>query len=83
MKSPLSLSVCACLLGTVLHADPGSNGEQDIDYAELSLEELLNVEVVATSVAKKPTPVHESAAAIYVVTAEDIRRSGFWDTINL
>ena len=41
---------------------------------ELSLDELLNVEI--TSVAKKSQKRTEAAAAIYVLTAEDIRRSG-------
>lgn len=41
---------------------------------ELSIEELMNIEV--TSVTKKPQKLYESAAAIYVITQEDIRRSG-------
>jgi iron complex outermembrane recepter protein len=40
----------------------------------LSIEELLNVEV--TSVSKSAEPVGEAAAAVTVVSAEDIRRSG-------
>ncbi len=41
---------------------------------ELSIEELMNIEV--TSVAKTPQRLSESAAAIFVLTQEDIRRSG-------
>ncbi|MEA3210068.1 MAG: iron complex outerrane recepter protein [Chthoniobacter sp.] len=41
---------------------------------QLSLEELLNIEV--TSAAKKPEKLSETAAAIYVITEDDIRRSG-------
>jgi len=41
---------------------------------ELSLEELMNIEV--TSVSKKQEPQREAAAAIFVITQEDIRRSG-------
>lgn len=41
---------------------------------ELSLEELLEVDV--TSAARKAEPREESAAAVYVLTEEDIRRSG-------
>ncbi|MBI4600563.1 MAG: TonB-dependent receptor [Planctomycetes bacterium] len=44
------------------------------DLDALSLEELLDVEV--TSVAKKEQRLSESAAAVYVITQEDIRRSG-------
>ena len=41
---------------------------------ELSLEELMNIEV--TSVSKKAQPLAGTAAAIYVLTGDDIRRSG-------
>lgn len=41
---------------------------------DLSLEELLNVEV--TSVARKAQRLSDSAAAVYVLTRADIRRSG-------
>ncbi len=50
--------------------DPSSN----TDLTELSLEELMSVEV--TSVSKKKQKLSESAAAIFVITQEDIRRSG-------
>jgi len=42
--------------------------------ADLSLEELMNIEV--TTVAKKSQKVSEAAAAVFVITQEDIRRSG-------
>jgi iron complex outermembrane receptor protein len=41
---------------------------------QLSLEELFELEV--TSVSKKPEPVSKTAAAIHVVTADDLRRMG-------
>jgi iron complex outermembrane recepter protein len=44
------------------------------DLTELSLEELMNIEV--TTVAKKEQRLAEAAAAIYVITQEDIHRSG-------
>jgi iron complex outermembrane receptor protein len=44
------------------------------DLTELPLEALMNLEV--TSVAKKPQRVADAAAAIFVLTQEDIRRSG-------
>lgn len=47
---------------------------EDQDLISLSLEELLNVEV--TSVSKKPEKRTGAAAAIYVLSEEDIRRSG-------
>lgn len=44
------------------------------DLGKLSIEQLLNLEV--TSVAKRPQTVGDSAAAISVITQEEIRRSG-------
>ncbi|HXM79525.1 MAG TPA: TonB-dependent receptor [Thermoanaerobaculia bacterium] len=44
------------------------------ELKKLSLEELFEIEV--TSVSKKPEKLSETAAAIHVVTDEDIRRSG-------
>jgi iron complex outermembrane receptor protein len=45
------------------------------DLAEMSLEDLMNIEV--TSVSKKAQARTATAAAITVITAEDIRRGGF------
>ena len=42
--------------------------------ADLSLEELANIEV--TSVSRRPERVSDAAASVYVITGEDIRRSG-------
>ncbi|MBN1141148.1 MAG: TonB-dependent receptor [Deltaproteobacteria bacterium] len=44
------------------------------DYTHLSIEELMEIEI--TSAAKKPQQLSQAAAAIFVITAEDIRRSG-------
>jgi outer membrane receptor protein involved in Fe transport len=43
------------------------------DLSKLSVEDLMNVEV--TSVSKKEQKVSQTAAAIFVITQEDIRRS--------
>ncbi len=53
--------------------DPESIGEST-DFTEFSLEELKDVVIVSAS--KKPEMVSETAAAVYVITQEDIRRSG-------
>ncbi|NKB35287.1 MAG: TonB-dependent receptor [Pseudomonadales bacterium] len=44
------------------------------ELLELSLEELINIEV--TSAARKVQQLSDVAAAVYVITAEDLRRSG-------
>ena len=45
------------------------------DLTDMSLEELMNIEV--TSVSKKAESKQTAAAAVTVITAEDIRRGGF------
>ncbi len=44
------------------------------DLTELSIEELLDVEVTLAS--RKPQKISQTAAAVFVITNEDIRRSG-------
>jgi iron complex outermembrane receptor protein len=44
------------------------------DFADLSLEELANIRV--TTVSKKPESLAEAPASIFVITGDDIRRSG-------
>src|SRR3984957_343510 len=50
-------------------ASPVANG-----LADASLEELMNIEV--TSVSKKAQRLSSTAASVFVITSEDIRRSG-------
>lgn len=57
------------------NAEGQERGEQiPEDLVDLSLEELMDIKV--TSVAKKEQKLSQSAAAIHVITQEDIRRSG-------
>jgi len=51
----------------------GSGGSLD-DYLDLPLEDLLSIQV--TSVAKKKQQLNEVASAVFVITREDIHRSG-------
>ncbi len=48
--------------------------EAEGDLTELSLEELMQIKI--TSVSKKAERLSEAAAAVYVLTGEEIRRSG-------
>jgi len=73
MKFPaIAASILACLIGAGGVATSAS--AQAVDLTKLSLEDLLSTEV--TSVAKKPQRVDEAAAAVFVITEDDIRRSG-------
>jgi iron complex outermembrane receptor protein len=47
-----------------------------VDLTDLSIEELLDLKVEVTSAAKKPQALGDVAAAVFVLTADDIRRSG-------
>jgi len=72
----------ACLLTWVLLGPAGggafAGAQVDTPAAgnlkQLSIEDLMNLEV--TSVAKEPQRLLQAAAAIQVITADDIRRSG-------
>jgi iron complex outermembrane receptor protein len=55
-------------------AGPAAAIAVEQDLSRLSLEELADVEI--TSVSRRPEPVREAPAAIYVISADDIRRSG-------
>ncbi len=50
------------------------NNTETIELADLSIEQLINLKI--TSVSKKSQSLSEAAAAIYVLTNEEIRRSG-------
>jgi iron complex outermembrane recepter protein len=51
------------------------------DLSEISLESLMNVQV--SSVSRHHEELRRSAAAVYVITQEDIRRSGMTDVAEL
>ncbi len=57
----------------VLLSTPGLAHDAS-DLKRMSLEDLMNIKV--TSVSKKPQKLLDAASAIYVITSEDIRRSG-------
>jgi len=65
-----AVSLAALMLILLLS---GSVQAAETDVMDLSLEELLNMEI--TSVSKKPENRREAPAAVYVITSDDIRRS--------
>ncbi len=71
-SNSLKITLTTLTLGPVL-ALFGSTALQ-ADVTRYSLEELLGMEI--TSVAKKPQRLSHAAAAVHVITSEDIRRSG-------
>src|SRR5579864_8063995 len=73
-RNGLALLWSALLVLPQARADPKQQPPKPNDLTEMSLEELANIEV--TSVGKKQQKLSEAAAAVYVITQEDIRRSG-------
>ncbi|HET7593707.1 MAG TPA: TonB-dependent receptor [Rhodanobacteraceae bacterium] len=65
------ISICL-LAGLWAGAASGQGTLQELD--KLSLQDLGNI--VVTSVAKNPEPLNGAAAAVYVITHDDIMRSG-------
>ncbi len=66
------LLVCAVMLAS--QANAYDHGDLPQDLADLSLESLMNIQV--TSVSKREESLSAAAAAVYVLSGEDIRRSG-------
>src|SRR5689334_21026046 len=69
---PCALAVLVLALASTV--SPRAIGATEPDLSKLSLEQLANLEV--TSVAKAPQPLQQAPAAIYVITHDDIARSG-------
>jgi hypothetical protein len=59
----------------VFSADGKTLPEED-EIFEMDISQLMQTEVTITSVSKRPEQLHKAASAIYVLTQEDIRRSG-------
>lgn len=72
---PVAFAVILFLFAMPPESRAGSeeSAEEEIDFTSLSFEELKNVIIVTAS--RKPEKLTDSAAAVYVITAEDIRRS--------
>jgi iron complex outermembrane receptor protein len=60
------------LLGLLAAVPAAAQSTQDLRH--MSLEDLMNIEV--TTVSRTPEPSANTPAAVYVITADDIRRSG-------
>ncbi len=69
-----AIALCLALGALPAHADELTPPAQDQGLLDLSLEELMQVTV--TSVSKKAQRLDQTAAAVFVINAEDIRRSG-------
>src|SRR5947209_10514264 len=65
----------AGFVAVLLATNSGAQGQRTVpDVTNLSMEDLMNMQV--TSVSKRTQKVADAAAAVFVITQEDIRRSG-------
>src|SRR5579871_700326 len=82
MRNPRS---CLKLMPLLLLAPALALADQDqpatSDFSNLSLEQLSSIKI--TSVAKKQQALSRTAAAVYVITQEDIHRSGLTSIADL
>ncbi|HUP91818.1 MAG TPA: TonB-dependent receptor [Solimonas sp.] len=74
IRPHLALLAGLAWAGSALAAGPVEIAALPEDLTQLSLEDLLNVEV--TSVSRRAEPLFDAAAAVFVLTGEEIRRSG-------
>jgi len=71
---PLVLLLAVVLPVSALAQHAQAADPQAADFADLSIEELANIQV--TSVSKKPERLLDAPASVFVITADDIRRAG-------
>jgi iron complex outermembrane receptor protein len=77
---PNKMAICGGLsrhivLAAILMSRPGfAQRNSNTDLSQASLEDLMNIQV--TSVSKKEQKLSKTGAAVFVITPEDIRRSG-------
>ena len=62
------------MVGVMALAGTQARAAQELEVASMSIEDLMNVEV--TTVSRKSQRLTDTAAAAFVVTADDIQRSG-------
>lgn len=75
--------IAAALQTQAAAANPGTEPTEDPsppvwprDLTDFSIEELLDIKLEVTSVSKRTVPLREAPAAVFVLSGEEIRRSG-------
>lgn len=74
MRKRLLQFTALCFLGCFVELAPASGKLAEDQFLNLSIEELMNVKV--TTVSRRPQKLTEVASAVFVITQDDIRRSG-------
>lgn len=73
-RPPFHLRVSVCLALVCVSLSSWAATAEEVDLLDLSLEELVNYRL--TSMSRKEQRVVDTAAAAYVITGEELRRSG-------
>jgi iron complex outermembrane receptor protein len=85
MKTPIRLAGCLLMLFAVRcdagAQEPGLQPPQRTDLAAMNIEDLMNLQV--TTASKTGQKLSQTAAAMYIITQEDIRRSGMTSVAEL
>ena len=74
LASTAIIATAIALIGPAIPAEASPDNDQQDQLKTMTLEQLGNIEV--TTVSREPVEVWNTAAAIYVITQEDIQRSG-------
>ncbi len=79
----VALSLCVLAVAYRSNAAPGDQGDElsTSSLKSLSIEDLMNIEI--TSVSKRAEPLNDAAAAVYVITREEILNSGARSLIDI
>src|SRR5689334_59111 len=72
----IACAVAALLAHAARSQSSDAPAKPAVDLTELSLEELMNLDVEVTSASRHAQPLGRTPAAIFVLDAEEIRRSG-------
>src|SRR5262249_15137418 len=72
LVGPFVGAAAVAISAGIASAEEAASAAQD--FAAMSIEDLAQVQI--SSVSKRPEPLSQAAAAVYVITNEDIRRSG-------
>ena len=78
VSSFVRIYAAICMLlsaASVMAADATDGSALPENLSRMSLEDLANIEI--SSVSKRPERLSDAAASVYVITSEDIRRSGY------
>jgi iron complex outermembrane recepter protein len=73
-RSTARTLICSAIVAVFAMAQEPTESKPAEDLADASLEQLMNVEI--SSVSKRAERLLDAPAAVFVITAEDIRRSG-------